>query len=227
VLDKLVELVAVPVPASVIEEQLEQHFNGENAHSAGEDHDNEVHRAEVRTNTERAFQNEVILDAVAEKEEVGVSQSELIDYIVSTAGQYNMEPNQFAQMLDSSGQVPMIVGEVRRRKALAKVLEYATVTDTSGATIDLTEFVRPAGDETETIDIDDVETEQDAVESIQAGESDAVGTDAAQTDATEPEADATEPEIGDSSVPAEAAGTEEPEAAKAPKKSTKKKAATD
>ncbi|MHA7144871.1 trigger factor [Arthrobacter sp. TmT3-37] len=215
VLDRLVELVAVPVPASVVEEQLEQHFNGENAHSAGEDHDTEEHRAEVRTNTERAFQNEVILDAVAEKEEVGVSQSELIDYIVSTAGQYGMEPNQFAQMLDQSGQVPMIVGEVRRRKALAKVLEYATVTDTSGAAVDLSEFVRPAGDDAETITVDDVETEQDAVEGIEAGESETVEA---------PEA-AEAPEASDAAEAPEAAEEAETEAAPK-KKAPKKKAAT-
>lgn len=213
VLDKLVELVAVPVPGSVVEDQLEQHFNGENAHSAGENHDTEEHRAEVRGNTERAFQNEVILDAVAEKEEIGVSQAELIDYIVSTAGQYGMEPNQFAQMLDQSGQVPMIVGEVRRRKALAKVLEYATVTDTDGTAIDLTDFVRPEGDDAETISVGDASTdEQDAVADIEAAET---ATETTVTDA--PEAEAADV--------AEAVESEEPEpAADKKKKKSKKKA---
>ncbi|MCC3279013.1 trigger factor [Arthrobacter sp. zg-Y40] len=149
VLEKLLELVEVPVPESVIEEQIEQHFNSESAQASGADHDTEEHRAEVRANTEAAFKNEIILDAVAEKEEVGVNQNELIDYIVSSAGQYGMDPNQFAQLIDQSGQVPMMVGEVRRRKALAKVLELAKVTDTTGAEIDLTEFVRPAGEEAE------------------------------------------------------------------------------
>ncbi|AXJ09411.1 trigger factor [Arthrobacter sp. PM3] len=145
VLDKLVELVEVPVPASIVEEQLEQHFSAENAHGEGE-HDTEEHRAEVKANTERAFQNEIILDAIAEKEEVNVSQNELIDYIVTTASQYGMDPNQFAQIIDQSGQVPMMVSEVRRRKALAVVLGQAEVTDSEGNKVDLSEFVRP-GDE--------------------------------------------------------------------------------
>ncbi|CAH0189267.1 MULTISPECIES: trigger factor [unclassified Arthrobacter] len=145
VLDKLVELVEVPVPASIVEEQLEQHFNAENAHGEGE-HDTEEHRAEVKANTERAFQNEIILDAIAEKEEVNVSQNELIDYIVTTASQYGMDPNQFAQIIDQSGQVPMMVSEVRRRKALAVVLGQAEVTDSEGNKVDLSDFVRP-GDE--------------------------------------------------------------------------------
>jgi trigger factor len=146
VLDKLVELVEVPVPDSVVEEQLEAHFKEGNGHGDGE-HDTEEHREEVKANTARAFQNEIILDAIAEKEEVNVSQNELIDYIVSTASQYGMDPNQFAQIIDQSGQVPMMVSEVRRRKALAVVLGQATVTDTDGKAVDLSDFVRPGGEE--------------------------------------------------------------------------------
>ncbi|MDN3483078.1 trigger factor [Arthrobacter sp. APC 3897] len=169
VLEKLLEMIEVPVPESVIEEQLEQHFNSESAHSQGADHDTEEHRAEVRENTAAAFKNEIILDAVADKEEVGVSQNELIDYIVSAAGQYGMEPNQFAQLIDQSGQVPMMVGEVRRRKALAKVLELAKVTDTAGVEIDLTEFVRPAGEEAP---VEDAETEAPEAEVAEEAKSD-------------------------------------------------------
>jgi trigger factor len=146
VLDKLVELVEVPVPDSVVEEQLEAHFKEGNGHGEGE-HDTEEHREEVKANTARAFQNEIILDAIAEKEEVNVSQNELIDYIVSTASQYGMDPNQFAQIIDQSGQVPMMVSEVRRRKALAVVLGQATVTDSDGKAVDLSDFVRPGGEE--------------------------------------------------------------------------------
>jgi len=154
VLDKLVELVAVPVPDSVVEEQLEAHFKEGNGHGAGE-HDTEEHREEVKANTARAFQNEIILDAIAEKEEVNVSQAELIDYIVSAASQYGMDPNQFAQIIDQSGQVPMMVSEVRRRKALAVVLGQATVTDTAGNAIDLSDFVRPGGEEAPAVEAED------------------------------------------------------------------------
>ncbi|POH58872.1 trigger factor [Arthrobacter glacialis] len=156
VLEKLVELVEVPVPDSVIADQLEQHFKPENAHGT-EEHDTDEHRAEVKENTEKAFRNEIILDAIAEKEEISVSQAELIDYIVSSASQYGMDPNQFAQMLDSSGQVNMIVGEVRRRKALAAVLAKASVKDSAGAAVDLTDFVSVASEEDETTEDDVIE----------------------------------------------------------------------
>ncbi len=144
VLEQLVGLVEVPVPASVLDEQVEQHFSGANQ---ADDHDTDEHRAEIKANTEKAFRNEIVLDAVAEKEEIEVEQGELIEYLIQSAQQYGMDPNQFAQMLDGAGQVPMMVGEVRRRKALAKVLELAKVKDSNGKAVDLEAFVKPAGED--------------------------------------------------------------------------------
>lgn len=166
VLEKLLEMIEVPVPQSVVDQQVEQHFNQENQE---EDHDSEEHREEVAANAEQAFRNEIILDAVADKEEVGVEQNELIDYIVSTASQYGMDPNQFAQIIDQSGQVPMMVSEVRRRKALALVLGQAKVTDTEGADVDLTEFVRPASE------VQGAEAAEQAAEAEEAAGEDASG----------------------------------------------------
>jgi hypothetical protein len=138
VLAKLVELVEIPVPEKVIEDQLEQHFNSPNAEAA---HDTEEHRAEVRENTETAFKNEMVLDAVADKEEVTVDQAEMINYIITMSSQYGMDPNQFAQMLDGSGQAGALVGEVRRSKALATVLKTAVVKDTKGNVVDLSKYL--------------------------------------------------------------------------------------
>ena len=138
VLAKLVELVEIPVHEKVIEDQLEQHFNNPNAEAG---HDTEEHRAEVRENTETAFKNEMVLDAVADKEEVTVDQAEMINYIITMSSQYGMDPNQFAQMLDGSGQAGALVGEVRRSKALAAVLKTAVVKDTKGNVVDLSKYL--------------------------------------------------------------------------------------
>ncbi len=48
-----------------------------------------------------------------------------------------MDPNAFAKAVDEAGQVPAMVSEVARRKALAIVLEKAKVKDASGNDIDL------------------------------------------------------------------------------------------
>lgn len=146
VLAELTQLVEVPVPDAVVAEQLEQHFSA-GGHAEGDEHDTPEHRAELEKNTREAFANEVLLDEVAEAEAVTVDQGELIEYIIATSSEYGMDPNQFAMMLDQAGQIPMIMGEVRRRKALAKVLEHAVVTDTEGNAVDLTAFVTPGGQE--------------------------------------------------------------------------------
>jgi len=145
-LEELLTLVEVPVPENMLTEQVEQHFTSQ-GHTEGDDHDTEEHREEVTENFREAFINEVVLDAIADQEEIQVEQSELIEYILSSASQYGMDPNQFAQMLDQAGQVPMIMGEVRRRKALAAVLAEAKVVDTEGNDVDLSFFLNPEGEE--------------------------------------------------------------------------------
>lgn len=131
VLDALLEAVEVPVPASLVEEEVHRHLEAE---SRLEDDD---HRAEVTEEAGKALRTQLLLDAVVEKEEVQVNQNELIEYLVATAPRYGMDPNAFAQAVDEAGQVPTMVAEVARRKGLAAVLEGATVKDASGNEVDL------------------------------------------------------------------------------------------
>ena len=77
----------------------------------------------------------MVLDAIAEKEEIQVGEQELIQYLVQSAQQYGMQPNDFIKAISENGQVPAFVGEVARRKALTIVLEAATVTDAKGKAV--------------------------------------------------------------------------------------------
>jgi len=140
-LEKLLEMVEIAVPDGVVEAEVHSHLEGENRLEDDE------HRAEVDESTRKALRAQFLLDAVAEKLEIEVGQPELIEYLVMSAQQYGMDPNQFAQALDQQGQVPAMVQEVARRKALAAVLDDATVTDTAGAEVDLDVLVPDAGDE--------------------------------------------------------------------------------
>jgi trigger factor len=58
-----------------------------------------------------------------------------------------MDPNAFAKAVDEAGQVPAMVSEVARRKALAALLEKAKVTDASGHEVDLSTLFEEGGDE--------------------------------------------------------------------------------
>jgi len=157
VLEHLLETVDVAVPEGVVEAEVHQHLEGENRL------DDDEHRAEVQESTRRALKAQFLLDAIAEKLEVRVEQPELIEYLVMSAQQYGMDPNTFAQTIDQQGQIPSIVQEVARRKALAAVLDQAVVTDTAGTAIDLDELV-PQQDETDLADLigdeDDIEGDE-------------------------------------------------------------------
>ncbi|GAB3447833.1 trigger factor [Phycicoccus ginsengisoli] len=133
VLEHLLDTLDIPVPDAIVEAEVHAHLEGE---SRLED---DEHRAEVDASTRKALRAQFLLDAIAEREEVSVEQPELIEYLVMSAQQYGMDPNQFAQAIDQQGQVPAMVAEVARRKALAAVLEKATVVDTAGTQIDLNE----------------------------------------------------------------------------------------
>jgi trigger factor len=133
VLEQLLETVEIPVPDGIVEAEVHSHLEGEDRLEDDE------HRAEVDANTRRALKAQFLLDAIAEKEEVQVEQPELLEYLMISAQQYGMDPNQFAQAIDQQGQVPAMVAEVARRKALAVVLEHATVVDTAGNPVDLTD----------------------------------------------------------------------------------------
>jgi trigger factor len=150
VLDALLEATEIPVPAALVEAEVHSHLEGE-----GRLEDDE-HRAEVGENAAKALQTQFLLDAIVEKEQVSVTQPELIEYLVLSAQQYGMAPDAFAKAVDEAGQVQGMVAEVARRKALAVVLEQAVVTDASGAVVDL-EALRPQ-DETVEGEAADAET---------------------------------------------------------------------
>jgi trigger factor len=140
VLEALLDASDVPVPEALIEAEVHSHLESEDRL---DDHD---HGAEVGENARKGLQTQFLLDAIVEKEKVSVAQPELVEYLVMNAAQYGMEPNEFAKAVEEAGQVPAMVGEVARRKALALVLEKATVTDASGRPVDL-EALRPRTDD--------------------------------------------------------------------------------
>ncbi|WP_010148880.1 trigger factor [Serinicoccus profundi] len=131
VLEAMLAMVEIPVPDSLVEAEVHRHLEGENRLEDDE------HRAEVTESTTKAMQTQFLLDALVKRDEVEVDQGELIEYIMMTAQQYGMNAQQFAQQIDQQNQVPAMVAEVGRRKALANVLEQAKVTDTEGNVVDL------------------------------------------------------------------------------------------
>ena len=137
VVDKLLESVEIPVPPQLVLDEVQRHLENENRLEDDE------HRAEVTESSEKTFRSQILLDTIAEAEEVKVSQDELTQYLIQGAAQYDMEPGEFIKVLDSNGQIPGMIGEVARGKALAIVLSKAKVVDSNGDDVDMTEFTAP------------------------------------------------------------------------------------
>ncbi|MDB1086717.1 trigger factor [Streptomyces sp. ACA25] len=149
VLDALLEIVEVPVPEKLLADEIETRKHNLVNHQLsqlGMDLDRylemqektaEEFDAELKEQAEKGIRTQFVLDAIARRENLNVSQEELTEHLMRRAQSSNMSPDQFAQAVVEGGQVPMLVGEVSRGKALATVVEAVKVTDTNGDTVDL------------------------------------------------------------------------------------------
>jgi trigger factor len=153
-IETLLEQLEIPVPAQLVEDEVHNHLEGEGRL------EDDVHRAEVTEASEKQFRTQVLLDTIAEQSDVQVSQEELTQYLIQSAAQYNMAPQEFMQALQQGNQLPALVGEVARNKALAIALGKVTVVDSEGKAVDLSGFV--AVDDEDEIDEAELEAAEEA-----------------------------------------------------------------
>ena len=176
VADALLAKVDVPVPPALIEDEVHRHLENENRL------EDDVHRAEVTEASEKAFRSQLLFDKIAEQEQIGVSQDEFAQYVVQSAQQYGMQPQEFIEVLQQNNQLQSMFGEVARSKAIGVLLGKVEVVDTNGAAVDLSEFVV----EDSAADVADEETDEPV-------ELEAAPAEAEPAAEAEPEAAAEEP----------------------------------
>ncbi len=148
VLGALLDRTEVPLPQSVVEserswrrESLDQQLGAAGLsleqYLSTQEQGEEDFDAELRTAAEKAVKTQLLLDALAESEQVGVSDQELTEHVMVQAERFGVGPEAYVQRMSESGNFPSLVAEVRRNKALAAAMEAATVTDTSGRPVDI------------------------------------------------------------------------------------------
>ena len=163
VLEALLEVTEVPLPEAVVAAEVETRKH-DAVHAFDHDDDRfaewlteqgqtaEEFDAELRTAAEQAVKTQLVLDAVADAEQVQVNDAELSERIVYQAQRFGISPDEYVQRAQQAGQLGAIFADVRRGKALASVVRQATVTDASGNTVDLEELfgapAAPAAEET-------------------------------------------------------------------------------
>jgi trigger factor len=155
VLEKLLEQVEVPLPESVVADELTERRRGveQQLVYAGitlekyledEGQTQEEFEADLDRRVRDAVAAQFVLDKVADQLELGVDQQELIEHMTRRAQQSGQDPQEFANHMFEHNHVPELVAEIRRGKALAQIVESASVTDTSGNVVDLA-HLRPDG----------------------------------------------------------------------------------
>jgi trigger factor len=142
-LDELVTRSGVPAPEGVVRDEVDhrkQHMSEEleqlgrslTDFLAMEGQTEEQLDAELTEAAGRSLKIQMVLDTLAEAEQVEVTDEEFGQEVVSRAQQARVEPQEYYQQLVQSGAAASVFGEVRRGKALGLLLERITITDTEG-----------------------------------------------------------------------------------------------
>ncbi|MCB5179157.1 trigger factor [Streptomyces antimicrobicus] len=151
VLEKFIELAEIPVPEKLLEDEINTRKHNLEHHQLGQmgltlekylefqGKTVEEFEAETREQAIKGIKTQFLLDELVNKEKLNVNQEELTEHLMRRAASSGMSPDQFAQAVVEGGQVPMLVGEVARGKALALVVEAAKVVDTNGEVVDLSD----------------------------------------------------------------------------------------
>jgi trigger factor len=208
VLELLVAQTDVPLPESSVQAEIDWREH-DVVHQLGHDDaaferylesegkTKDEFTAELRQIAEQSVKTQFILDSIADAEAVSVSDAELTEYIVRQSERYGMAPQEFADQIVQAGNIAALVADVRRNKALATVLESASVTDASGNPVDLSELATPEGQAqlAELDDAFDAAEDADAFDAAEDADADAADGDAdADNAAAGGDADAAEGE---------------------------------
>jgi trigger factor len=94
--------------------------------------------ADLESRGEQALRAQIILDKVAEERAIDVDQNDLTQHILRKAQSEGVAPQQIADHLqEHPHHIEEYVLEIRRGKALAMIVESATVTDSNGSVVPL------------------------------------------------------------------------------------------
>lgn len=158
VLETVIGAVDFPLPAKAVEseiawrgEQIDRQIEAagltREAYFSLREQDAESFAAEQDKQVRDGMRAQFLLDKVADAEELSVNQAELTRHLIQRASGSGLTPDQFAKQVVDAGQIPALVGEVRRGKALELILKAAQIKDASGNEVDLDELdeLAPAG----------------------------------------------------------------------------------
>ena len=142
---KLQEGLEIPVPKGVKANMVEEQLKGM---TPDLEKATKEQKAQAEETVEKDLRDQMVLDALAEKLDVQVSQSDVFNFLASIAQQYGMDPNNFIQAIIKNGQLGSAVQEVGRSKGLLAGMRAVKFT-ADGEAVDLSNFLGEAAEEEE------------------------------------------------------------------------------
>ncbi len=148
VLDEIVGQIDVPLPEALVAEELGSRreqitqqlaFAGLSMEAYLEDEGQtaEEFEADLERRVRESIIAQFVLDQVVATGEFGIDDAELSQHIMRRAQQSGQDPNSYVQHIMEHNHVPEMMSEVLRGKALASLVESATVKDASGTELEL------------------------------------------------------------------------------------------
>ncbi len=132
-----------------------------------EDQTEEEFWADLEQRSEQALKAQIILDKIADERAIGVDQNDLTQHILRKAQADGVPPQQVADHLqEHPHHIEEYMLEIRRGKALAMIVEAATVTDSNGSVVPLASlqedgsYAEPEAEPEPADDLDSETTEQ-------------------------------------------------------------------
>lgn len=142
---KLQEGLEIPVPKGVKANMVEEQLKGM---TPDPEKATKEQKAQAEETVEKDLRDQMVLDALAEKLDVQVSQSDVFNFLASIAQQYGMDPNNFIQAIIKNGQLGSAVQEVGRSKGLLAGMRAVKFT-ADGEVVDLSGFLGEAAEDEE------------------------------------------------------------------------------
>lgn len=142
---KLQEGLEIPVPKGVKANMVEEQLKGM---TPDPEKATKEQKTQAEETVEKDLRDQMVLDALAEKLDVQVSQSDVFNFLASIAQQYGMDPNNFIQAIIKNGQLGSAVQEVGRSKGLLAGMRAVKFT-ADGEVVDLSAFLGEAAEDEE------------------------------------------------------------------------------
>ncbi len=130
-IDKILSEVDFPLPESLVEKKLVQmvdnvisHLNERGMDLESTGMSEERLKEKMREDAERQVKMEIVLDKIAEKEDISVSNEELMDYVKVSPEMRNIDPAQV-----SSAIAEYVLPKLRAKNTIDFLLKHAEIVD--------------------------------------------------------------------------------------------------